>query len=195
MDNAKRKTMLVCDGFRAGASAIPSFHVGPGEIVKIVFPPECARDMHLAEQLICKEFNRLHRALPVELADQPGWWRELWHSQTTSEWLIEHCGLSRAEAVERLTILDVEPDRALNCLACNPRWMLGFVAAMHRVPDVLVFTTSGCDPLGCQRALAAVQSQLNDAAGVYLTCFPGLRMDEPRYTAVMQAASIKQMVA
>lgn len=64
--------------------------------------------------------------------------------------------------------------------------MLGFIAAMHRSPAALVFTTTGCDPAGMQSALHAVHSSLHETAAVYLTCFIGLNIIEPPYTTVLE---------
>jgi len=72
--------------------------------------------------------------------------------------------------------------------------MLGFAAAMHHSPDVLVFTTTGCDPWGIQFALQTVQSELQGAA-VYLTCNTSLAISEPNYAAVLEVQEAERKVA
>lgn len=176
--------ILACDGVEAGGLIVPPFEVGPGEIVKLVFPS--STDMHSAERLIVEEANCDGRAAIVELAMQPSRWREMLHRQTTAEWLIKKCGMTHGEAVERLDRVQIRPDSPLCGLAGNPRWMLGFLAAVYERPAVLVFSTTGCDPVGIQKALDTVRSQLRDAAGVYLSCHSNLQIAEPEYASVLQ---------
>lgn len=121
--------------------------------------------------------------------------REAFHRQTAAEWLIARRGMSRQHAAMRLNQFGVNPDAPLSTLAGNPRWMIGFVAAMFGEPSLVVFTTTGCDPLGIQRALATAKDHLGDAAGVYLTCFPNLGIAEPEYAAVLEMQSVAQRVA
>ena len=189
MDRLEQSTVIACEGFRVGESIVPSFEVGPGEIVKIVFPSRHSKDMHLAAQRIRSHFPRDGRASIVELPMPPFWLREVIHRQTAAEWLIERCGMNRQDAVEQLNRVQVNPDHPLSQLAGNPRWMIGFVAAMHQRPAALVFTTTGCDPLGMQLALAAVSEQLQDSAAVYLSCFSDLKIAEPDYAAVLNTTS------
>src|SRR5690349_18786768 len=195
MSQLQRITRLACNGFRAGESVVPPFEVGRGEIVKIEFSPRCAQDIHIAEHLFCGNVLQSGRIATVELAMQRSGWREFLHAQTTSEWLIANCGMTRDDAIEQLQRVQVDPDAVLSQLAGNPRWMIGFIAAMHDQPDVLVFTTTGCDPLGMQRALEAVRSRREEIAAVYLSCFSGLNITEPDYSVVLEAQSFERQIA
>jgi hypothetical protein len=195
MDRLKHFVTLACNGFRAGESIVPPFEVGPGEIVKIVFPSTHSRDMHIAEALLYNDACRAGRAVTVELAMQPSPWREMFHRQTTAEWLIAKSGMTRQEAVEKLNRVQIKPDAPLSFHAGNPRWMLGFLAAMHQRPDVLVFTTTGCDATGMERGLAAVSARLGNTAAIYLSCFNDLNIVEPEYAAVLEVQSQEQRVA
>lgn len=195
MSHRECLTTLACNGFCAGESVIPPFEVGRGKIVKIGFRPEHSQDMHIAEKLLCRELLRSGRVAMVELAMPRSGWREWFHPQTTMEWLIANCGMKRDDAIEHLQRVQVEPHAVLSELAGNVRWMIGFIAAIHDRPDGLVFTTTGCDPLGMQRALEAVRFRQNEIAAVYLSCFSGLNITEPDYAAILEAQSIGRQAA
>jgi hypothetical protein len=195
MERLKRSAKYSFGGFRAGDYHVPPLEVGPGEIVKISFPSGASKERHLAEQWILKEAHRDGRAATVELAMPPSRWREMFHWQTTAEWLIAKTGMTREQTIEKLNRVEIKPDAPLCVHAGNPRWMLGLIAAMHDRPDVLVFTTTGCDATGMERGLAAVSGRLGETAAVYLSCFNGLDIVEPDYAAVLEVQSLEQRVA
>lgn len=195
IEHLQHSTVWRCDGFCIGRTVVPPFEIRRGEIVKIAFPSGFSREMHDAVRLICSEFGDESRTATVNLPMPPAWWREAIHRQTAAEWLIENCQMTRQDAEQKLMRLSVNPDTALCMLAGNPRWMIGLIAAMQQRPAALIFTTTGCDPLGMQRALKAADAQLEDCAGVYLNCFPDLNIVEPEYAAVVEAQPVQQRVA
>jgi hypothetical protein len=182
MDQLSGTAALACSGFRVGQLVVPPFQVGRGEIVKIVCRSRDSNEMHIAAERICND----GRASSVELPMPPSWLREVIHRQTAAEWLIAHCEMTRQDAADKLKRVQVNPDAPLCQLAGNPRWMIGFIAAMNSQPTALVFTTSGCDPLGVQAALTVAAEQLGETGGVYLTCFPDVGITEPAYSAVIE---------
>jgi hypothetical protein len=110
---------------------------------------------------------------------------ETFHRQTAVEWLINRCRMSRQAADAQLKNINVSPDAPISTLAGNPRWRIGFVAAMYAQPAGLVFSTTGCDPAGIQQALQMAHDGLGAAAGVYVSCFPDVGVSEPDYESVV----------
>lgn len=195
MGRLKSSSTMTCNGFRAGRVLIPAFDAHPAEMLKIVFPERHSAEMHLAEQALCREFSGNGRTSRVELAEPIAGWRQILHPQTAAEWLMATCGMSRQAAVGQLQGVGLPPDAALNGLAGNPRWLLGFLAAMQQSPAVLVFTTTGCDPMGVQRALETVRSRQKETIAIYLTCFTGLKIAEPPYAMVLEARPSEPVAA
>jgi hypothetical protein len=185
----ERTPAFVCRGIRVGGTDVPPFNIGPGEIAKLIFPAEHAGEMdRVASALCAKNDDRIQaigRIATVELPMPrlPLW--EIFHRQTAAEWLIARCGMSRQDATSGLKRVDVHPDAPICALAGNPRWLIGFLAAIHDRPSAVVFSTIGCDPLGIQNALATAGTQLGQAAGVYLTPFPDLAIEEPDYATTV----------
>jgi hypothetical protein len=184
---------LECSGFQIGRLYVPGFEVGGGQIVKLVIPQECAAEEEGIVGEICRNISGKDRADGVVVTPEfpltRSMLRELFHRQTAAEWLVARCGMARSDAAFRLKQLQVDPDAPLAALAGNPRWLIGFSAAIYRQPRAVVFTTIGCDALGTQRALATAHEQLNGAAGVYVTSFPDLGINEPGYAAVLRVVS------
>lgn len=187
------ESRLECGGFQFGRLYVPGFEVGGGQIVKLVIPEECAAEEERIVGELCSGISgnvRTHGVVArMELALTRSMLREFFHRQTAAEWLMARCGMPRTDAEFRLKQLQVDPDAALAALAGNPRWLIGFAAAAFRRPSAFVFTTIGCDSLGTQRALAVANEQLQDAALVYVTCFPDLGINEPEYAAVLHVVS------
>lgn len=187
--NFERTQGLVCRGIQVGSTNVPPFNVGPGEIAKVIFPTEHAEDMDRVASAFCAGNDELVQttgpvvALELPMPRSP--LREVFHRQTAAEWLIARCGMSRQDAAEGLHEVEVDPEARICALAGNPRWLIAFVAAMHDSPSAVVFSTTGCDPLGIQESLATAVEQLRDAAGVFLTCFPKVGVAEPEYAATL----------
>ena len=191
---------FVCHGLQVGETIVPAFSVGPGEIAKLVFPSGNDREMHrVLNAILANRDGRIEtngRMATVELPMTRSPLREMFHRQTAAEWLVARCGLSREEAQAGLEPLGVKPDVPISFLAGNPRWLIGFAAAMSSRPAAVVFTTAFCDPMGMQQALATASARLEDAAGVYLTCDTDLEIDEPEYATILNVAvSDRTMVA
>lgn len=182
-------------GCKVGGLRVPDFRVRRGEILKVEFPPRNAKEMHHTEDVILREFRRVGRVEGIELPMTRSWLRELFHCQTAVEFLVANFRLNRRDAAGWLEELQVKPDMQLGMLAGNPRWMIGFIGAMSQRPDVLVFTTTGCDATGMQRGLAAVRAHLGTTAAVYLSCFNDLNIVEPEYAAVIEVVPVEQMTA
>ena len=184
---------LECSAFQIGRWYVPGFEVGAGQIVKLVIPQECAAEEEGIVGEICRSMSGKDRAHGLVVSPEfpltRSMLREFFHRQTAAEWLVGRCGMARSDAAFRLQQLQVDPDAPLAALAGNPRWLIGFAAAVYRRPIAVVFTTIGCDALGTQRALATAHEQLNGAAGVYVTSFPDLGINEPEYAAVLRVVS------
>jgi hypothetical protein len=182
-------------GCNVGGLRVPGFRVQRGEILKIEFALRNAKEMHHVKDLILREFRRAGRVEGIELPMTRSGLRELFHRQTAVEFLVANSRLNDRDAAASLEELQVKPDMPLGMLAGNPRWMIGFLGAMSRRPDALVFTTTGCDATGMERGLAAVSGRLGNTAAIYLSCFNDLEIVEPEYAAVFEVQSQEQRVA
>jgi hypothetical protein len=185
---------LSCHRFQIGQLTVPSFDVSAGEIVKLVFRREDAAAMDDVVRMLCRSgpHTTVHgpgTVAPVELPMPPSFLREMFHRQTAAEFLTARAGMNREQAESELRRVGVNPDAPICTLAGNPRWLIGFIAAKAARPAAIVFRSTGLDPLGLQTALATAAEQLGDSAGVYLTCFPDLGIQEPAYSAVLQVMS------
>lgn len=177
---------------QVGRVKVPSFGLRPGAIVKIEFQPEHSREMHQVEDAARDEFRPHGQVAGVDLALNRSGLREFFHRQTFAEALVDRYRMTMADARERLRQVRIDPDAQLAVQGGNPRWMIGFIGAMSQRPDVLVFTTTGCDATGMERGLAAVREQLGNTAAIYLSCFNHLNIVEPDYAAVIQAEPVEQ---
>jgi len=178
-----------CSGLCIGHVDVPAFHSPPGAIVKLVFPRELAEQIDRIANGLCHDPSGHVRAngsiVKLELPMTRSRLREAIHRQTTAECLVARTGMGPSDACTQLKRLSVNPDAPLSTLALNPRWLIGFLAAMHERPAAIVFATVGLDPLGIQKALATANEGLADAAGIYLTSFSNIGgINEPEYAAV-----------
>lgn len=190
---------FVCHGFDVEGIRIPAFQAGPGEIVKLCCPRGLSKYAEGMMAVCCDEedgrIESMRGASTFELPMPRPRILEMFRRQTSAGWLIRNAPMDRCEAVERLKQAGIDPNMPLSMLAGNPRWMIGFLAAIHRRLPVLVFTTIGCDATGMQRGLAAVSEQLGNTAAVYLSCFNDLNIVEPQYAAVIEAVPIDEAKA
>lgn len=97
--------------------------------------------------------------LATEFAMQRRGWREWLRSQTCSNWLSIAGGVSEAEAEQIIGGFGLPVHSELRYNAGNPRKILSVAAAILRKPDIFIYTTAGCDPLGCQKIHAYIESQ------------------------------------
>jgi hypothetical protein len=84
------------------------------------------------------------------------------------DWLTADRRLSPAEATATLQRLSIVPRTPIGSLGWNERSLLAVEAFLLRPPDVLVFETTGQDPLGERRVLDRLSSAPADLALVYL---------------------------
>lgn len=69
-------------------------------------------------------------------------------SSVPEEWLARDAAISRADAQRIIAGFPIKISHRLKCLAMNPCRFLGVVSAIARLPDVVIYETSGMDPLG-----------------------------------------------
>ena len=189
MQNTSRTMpILECSGFELGRLFVPAFELGRGEVVKLIVPNTAEMDP-LLHAFCAKADGHVRIEGPVAAVELPmtrSALREFFHRQTAAEWLMARGGVSRDDAVCQLTQVGVNPDVPISALAGNPRWLIGFLAVHCQQPSAMVFTTVGCDATGIRQGLAMARARLGNACGVYITCFPDLRVVEPDCAAVLE---------
>lgn len=194
MERANGIPRLICDPLQVGRLFIPGFEVRPAEFVKIQFPVGCSLELDRVMELLRVQ-NRQgpgHAVGEVAVFEWPlsGFpLFEMFYRRRAVDWLRKRTGLGRTQAATLLRQVDVEPDTPISWLAGTPRWMIWLQTCLARGPSVLVFSTSGLDPLGAERALRTVAEQRGDSAAVYLSLAHPVPMDitEPAYSAVLAA--------
>jgi hypothetical protein len=190
MQRCRVMSGLVCSGLRVSNLLVPPFRVGPGEIVKLVFSKEQASAMdEVSIALSRQSSDAVCAAGAVVVLESPMTQprlREVFHRQTAADWLVARTGMTRGEASAQLQGLQLDPNAPLSVLAGTPRWLIGFLAASHQHPSALIFSTAGLDPNGIHKALSTANEQLQGTAGIYLTCFPNVPVQQPPYAAVLE---------
>jgi len=195
MESSPKMSGLVCSGFCVGSVYVPAFQIGRGEIAKLMFPRDLATEMDRVAIAFCGEHCDGVRAEGQVVAPEFPMARsrllEMIHRQTATEWLATRTGMTQPEARNQLKRVHVSPNAPLSTLAGTPRWLIGFLAAVHERPAGIIFDAAGLDPIGIQSVLATSNERLADAAGVYLTCFPNVGIREPEFAAVLEVTSRK----
>jgi hypothetical protein len=92
----------------------------------------------------------------------------LW-PQTSVDWLARAASVSRQEAHALIAALPVPVATVLSHNAGTPRSLLGIAAALARETDVVVYTTAGLDPLGCEAVHEYIASRRVDLCVIHLS--------------------------
>jgi hypothetical protein len=177
---------LECDGLRVEGFAVPPFRVRAGQAVCLhvrlpspvwqdrLLPILTAKVAHPAVRFF-GSVGYLKRPMPHRR-----WWGWL-QDPLVRDWLIEDRGLMPEEAADILGRVALPPDLRVGWVGWNERSLLALEAALLRVPDVLVFDTTGNDPAGARRVFERLTCRPANLALLYLKtqaeadapCLPG----------------------
>jgi hypothetical protein len=159
--------------FTIGRWHFPVFAARGGECVSLCFPKEASVD---ADRIIACLTGaepvpglKLHTTvLFAKPASSPTGWRRWFQDPTPFAWLKKNTSLS--EDAIRSFLLSHKMNRRIpvSQYAGTPRTLLGLQAAYARRPGVVVFSTSGLDPLGVRETFRVVADKLLECAAIYL---------------------------
>jgi hypothetical protein len=173
--------LLTCQGLRLGSIRLPRFSLARGQAICLRLP--ClseAEDKQLEEFLTGRPANpAMHlagRVVWVKPAQNRGGILGRFRWLRATDWLIQAGGISRAEAQSIVKQVARDPRVYIEQLAGNPRMLLALEAAYARDPEVVVFATRGCDPLGVVTIQDVVRSRLDRHSAIYLA-YPFWRED------------------
>lgn len=165
------KDLLICRGFELGQYFVPGFAVRPGEGVTLRLPSRLGAADELAAFLCGKpprpEVELRGTCVVAQRADPPDGWRRWFADPTPSQWLIRH-GFAPDAATAVLVRHRIDDRFPLSRYAAGPRTLLGLERAYHSGPAIVVFSTSGLDPLGESAVHSLVRSHLSRTSAVYL---------------------------
>jgi hypothetical protein len=149
---------------------LPPLEFAPGRIVCLHVP----RGRHhekdaIIDQLVQFAYRQAKTAIVCARPALRSRLRERLWPQTSVDWLATNAHISRGEAVKLIAASDIPVARALCANAGTPQTFLGIlVAAAHR-PDLVIYDTSGLDPLGCAAIHYYVRSIGTEFAAVHLS--------------------------
>jgi hypothetical protein len=166
---------LSCDGMIIGSLVIPPFQLKAGEFICLHLPGPAGskEEVQLIQILTGKSsvsglrlFGRVLYASPA--TDRRGFFRFL-RPLRPADWLRQSAGISRQEAGAIVARLGIKQEWHLSQLASNPSTLLGLEAAWAQGAEVILFSTSGCDPSGIRAVFNSVSSHLDRTAAIYLS--------------------------
>ena len=162
---------LICRGFEFGRYHVPAFEVRANEVVALQLPAGFEAASQLAANLTGlvprSEIEIRGRCVVAERADPPPDWRRWFSDPTPDRWLTSKC-FSPDEAATVLNRHNIDKRHRLSRYPATTRTLLGLEVAFHSNPSVVVFNTSGLDPLGELAVQELVRSNLSRTSAVYL---------------------------
>jgi len=160
-------------GFSVGRWHFPAFSLRCGECVTLCFPKEAWVDAdRIAAGLTGMEpvaGLKLHAtALFAKPAASPSGWRRWLQDPTPFEWLRKNTALSDDAIQSFLRKHEMQRSIPLSRCAGTERMLLGLEASFARRPGVVVFSTSGLDPLGVREVFEIVREHLPGCSAIYM---------------------------
>ena len=166
---------LSCDGMIIGSLVIPPFQLKAGEFICLHLPGPAGskEEVQLIQILTGKRsVSDVHLSGRVLYAspatDRRGVFRFL-RPLRPADWLHQIGGISPQEASAIVARLGIKPEWRLSQLARNPSTLLGLEAAWARGAEVILFSTTGCDPSGKRAVFDSVSGHLDRTAAIYLS--------------------------
>lgn len=177
---------LSCTGFRLGRLSVPAFQLCESEVVCLHIAAGCDTEQEELTRLLSFGRDTSHLSFfgTVAWAERPMpqrgvLWR--WRNPTIMDWLTRSAGVSHDQALEILRRWNEGPEKKIGLVQCNPRTWIALDAAFTRGTDIVVFDTSGNDPIGIRIAYDLVASRLSAHAVIHVShhydrvCLPGAR--------------------
>lgn len=163
--------VLACRGFELGRSHVPTFEVRRGCVLTLQLPARFDSidrlASHLSGTVPRTEVDVRGRCVVAERAQPPHNWRRWFSDPFPGEWLIRR-GFTKQEATTIVAKHCIDDRHRLSQYAATPRTLLGLEAAYHLKPDLVIFDTSGLDPLGELAVYDLVRSNLHRISAIYL---------------------------
>src|SRR5262249_39686725 len=131
-------------------------------------------------------------------------WQTLFSWSSPTRWLKRAGGMSDREAAEITSRLGLGANDRLGRIGWRHPILLGLEAAWARGADVILFSTSGCDPLTTLKVCEAVAARLDRCAAIRLSyaffcngrkqrdCFPGSRCVDFQSSAPPPSVSLER---
>jgi hypothetical protein len=167
--------LFSCDGQTIGSLWIPPFQIKTGDFICLHMPNLKLLEKEEVISILTgkKQEPAIHRYGRVEWAspatrDRTGFFHSF-RKENVVDWVRRSCKLSQEAAREIVAGLDLRLDWHIAQLAMNQKTLLGLEAAFHRAPEIILFSTIGCDPLGRKKAFELVSSKLDLYAAIHLS--------------------------
>jgi hypothetical protein len=165
---------VACEGVSIGSLWLPPFQLRTGELMCFHLPSQSFPEQEFLQILASRRLvpgfhvsGRVTLARPA--ANVTRGLFGLFRQASVVDWLCQATHLGRSEALSIVMQLGLRPEWRVSHLACNPKTLLGLAAALAGSPDVIVFSTSGCDPTGIQAAFELVAAKLDRCAAIHLS--------------------------
>ena len=175
------KTLLECDGIFLDELFIPAFRLKTGEVLCWTLPGPIDWEW---EELLVRRLTGSHSESvrlfgKVFMVDPwtwsvKGFWQRLrsrFHRPLVVNKLAKEAGITKDQAGILAQRHGVSTKDRLWGISQNPRVLLALEIAWARRADVVVFSTSGCDPIGIRAIYHEIQAHLQHIAAIEL-CYP-----------------------
>ncbi len=166
---------MSCEGVTIGSVEIPRFQLRLGEFVCLHLPGPLSSEEEKQSILVLtgrrpvSGLRLFGRTCWAQRPASRGGLFEFFQRPRAVDWLQRAGDVSRAQARAIVERLGLRPDWRISQLAANPSTLLGLEASWARGAEVVVFSTSGCDPLGKRAIYEAVTSRLDRCAAIHLS--------------------------
>lgn len=162
--------------------ALPNIELIAGNFYCVHLSPKLSDATDVISQ-ITQLAERSHKSvIHAKPAVQRGGMIEFFRKQSAVAWLANAAGLSKIEAAGVIQSFPRKVAKTLSHNAGTPRAFLGVAAAIAQKPDVIVYSTAGVDPVGCQQLHEYVAMQARNLCIVHVSHYTsdGMGLPLPR---------------
>ncbi len=171
-----RELEITCNGFQIGKIAIPNFEVRKGQLSCFHWPlPRGSlEETHFWRILLGTEteislqvFGKVTKInLPCE---KKGIFSYFFYRETIEKLLMESGNIDAKQVSNILKKLSIVPHSFISSISLTTRILLGIEMAWGNSPDVVLFETSGLDPLGIETICQAILGKLDTCAAIHFS--------------------------
>lgn len=112
-------------------------------------------------------------------------------SATARDWLATAGALSPEASMQQITRWQVcEPNERVCRLAMNPRVLLAILAAWGKGAEVLIYSTTGCDPMGKKKIHETVGARTDVCPAIHLS-YPAVSNGIESFDSVPEAVIVE----